>query len=222
MSEPSSLPPAHIRPCGLYFYTLQIVRVLAKLVLSLDAVAVAGREHIPSSGGFIFASNHASYFDPPILAVASTRQMTYLAKIELFANPIFARAIRALGAHPVERGKGDREAFETAIALLHAGHGLVVFPEGTRTLTGKLGKIHAGAAMMALKARVPLVPAYIAGSFAAWPKRGRIRRAPVRVRIGAALPMGDLADDTKSCRVLRARLEEAIRNLELASGARGT
>ncbi|MEK8022859.1 MAG: lysophospholipid acyltransferase family protein [Candidatus Hydrogenedentota bacterium] len=209
------IPPAHDLPHGLYFYCLQIVRLSSRLLLGLGRRAITGREHVPTTGGFILASNHASYFDPPILAVASPRQMTYLAKVELFARPWFARLIRSLGAITVERGKGDRDALALTIALLKAGHGLVVFPEGTRTRTGALGKIHAGAAMMALQARVPLVPAFIRGSFAAWPKSGKIRPAKVYVRIGAPLAMDDLAADAKSCRILRTRLQEAIEKLSL-------
>lgn len=189
------------------------MKALAWLGWKLGATTVTGREHIPARGGFIFASNHASYFDPPALAVASPRQLTYLAKMELFANPAFSAVIRALGAFPVRRGAGDREALEAALAFLRKGHGLVLFPEGTRTLTGELGRLKPGAALMAVKARVPIVPVWIEGTFQAWPKNGSIRLCPVSVRIGAPIPTADLSDRAETFRELTVRLEVSLRAL---------
>jgi 1-acyl-sn-glycerol-3-phosphate acyltransferase len=189
------------------------VKAAARIGWGLGGQTVTGREHIPERGGFILASNHASYFDPPALAVASPRQLTYLAKMELFANPIFASVIRALGAFPVRRGAGDREALAAAIAFLRKGHGLVLFPEGTRTITGELGRLKPGAALMAVKARVPIVPVWIEGTFRAWPKNGSIRRSPVSVRIGESIATVDVPDRAESFRALTVRLEESLRAL---------
>lgn len=210
----SKKPVRSGKPAGLYRIVLALVRLAARFLLHLSPAAVKGREHIPVSGGFILVSNHASLFDPPILAIASPRQMTYIAKIELFTNPLFGWFIRKLGAYPIRRGVGDREAFQTAIDLLDRGHALVVFPEGTRTTTGAMGRIRIGAAMMALAAGVPLIPAYIEGSFAAWPKGGRIRRSPVRVRIGPPIRMNNLENDARGARALTVRLKMALEDLK--------
>lgn len=210
-------PPT--KPRGVYHFTLVLVKIAARIFLKLSARNISGREHIPPSGGFILASNHASHLDPPILAVASPRQMTYLAKIELFSNPLFAKVIGALGAFPIRRGAGDREAFDLAVNLLRQGYALVVFPEGTRTHDGRLQRIRIGAAMMALAAGVPIVPARIEGSFAAWPKGGRIRPARVIVRIGPALKSDDLEQNPRGARALTARLTLALESLGRSSPA---
>jgi 1-acyl-sn-glycerol-3-phosphate acyltransferase len=207
------VPDAPVRPRGLYGFTLIFVKAAARLGWGLGARTVSGREHIPKTGGFIVASNHASLFDPPVIAVASPRQLSYIAKMELFANPIFSAVIRALGAFPVRRGAGDREALAASLAFLRKGHGLVLFPEGTRTLTGELGRLKPGAAMLAVKARVPIVPVWIEGTFQAWPKNGRIRLCPVSVRIGEPIATADLPDRAESFRALTARLEESLRAL---------
>lgn len=202
------------RPRGLYRVILFGVKVLARTFFKLSPSDVPGREHIPETGGFILCSNHASYLDPPLLALASPRQMTYIAKVELFANPAFAWLIHALGARPIRRGTGDRESFELALRLLAEGHGLVIYPEGTRTLTGEMGRLRIGAAMMALKARVPIIPAWIDGSFEVWPKGGKIRPAAIKVRIGPPLKMDDVEDSPKGARALTARLKIALEELK--------
>ncbi len=200
-TEPASpafvVPPPSLKPEGFYGFCHVLVRILARFWLSLSAAQVEGREHIPSSGGFILASNHCSHFDPPILAIASPRPLSYFAKQELFANPIFSAVIRRLGAFPVERGSGDQAALGRAIQLLASGYALVIFPEGTRSRDGKLGRAKLGAALMAVKAKVPILPVFIDGSFHAWSKGGPIRRAPVRVRIGPALHPGHVPDSAR-------------------------
>ncbi len=217
---PVAAPPASESPEGFYAFSLALVKVAARLFLRLGAAQVSGRDRIPAHGGFIFASNHASHFDPPVLAVASPRPLTFLAKIELFRNRLFAGVIRNLGAFPIQRGKGDTRAMETALAFLAAGHALVVFPEGTRTLTGKIGRIRTGAARLSIRAGVPIVPAFIEGTYAAFPKHGKPRPGRVRVRIGEPLRPEGLEDTAADCAKLTARLEESLKTLERA-GSRG-
>lgn len=192
-----TFPPPSLKPEGFYGFCHVIVRIAARFWLSLGAGEVEGRENIPASGGFVIASNHCSFFDPPILAIASPRPLSYFAKQELFANPYFSAVIQKLGAFPVERGSGDQAALARAIQLLTAGYALVIFPEGTRSRDGRLARAKLGAALMAVKANVPILPVFIDGSFQAWPKGGAIRRAPVRVRIGAPLYPDGVPDSAR-------------------------
>lgn len=199
-----TFPPPSLKPEGFYGFCHKIVRIAARVWLSLGAAQVEGREHIPASGGFIIASNHCSHFDPPILAVASPRPLSYFAKQELFSNPLFSALIRRLGAFPVERGSGDQAALGRSIQLLVSGYALVIFPEGTRSRDGRLARAKLGAALMAVKAKVPILPVFIDGSFNAWPKGGPIRRAPVRVRIGPPLHSDGVPDSARGYAALTA------------------
>lgn len=123
----------------------------------------SGVENIPA-GGAIIAANHISLWDPPVVGTAIPRRAHFMAKEELFANPVFGWLISKLGAFPVRRGAADRTAIKTALTLLKNGSILVIFPEGTRSKDGKLGAPEAGLALLALKAGVPVIPAAVIGT----------------------------------------------------------
>lgn len=125
---------------------------------------IIGEENIPTSGGAIIASNHVSLFDPPVVGTAFTRPVHFMAKEELFAIPLLGEIFRKLKAFPVRRATADRTAIRHAINLLENGELLGLFPEGTRSLTGKLGKPETGLAMIALKSGVPIVPTAVIGT----------------------------------------------------------
>lgn len=129
---------------------------------------VFGADHIPSHGGAIIASNHVSLFDPPVVGTAFTRPIHFMAKEELFAIPILRWFFTKLNAFPVRRATADRTAIRHAISLLENGELLGLFPEGTRSLTGKLGKPETGLAMIALKAGVPVIPTAVIGTNKVW------------------------------------------------------
>ena len=141
-----------------------------------------GVERVPREGAFLLISNHASYLDPPLLGCSVPRICHNLAKAELFRVPGLGRLIRAVKAIPIRRGGVDRQAMRRCVELLRSGKVVVLFPEGTRTRNGALQPAHAGAAMIALQAGAPCVPAYIEGTFRAWP-RHRWFPLPAKVRI---------------------------------------
>jgi 1-acyl-sn-glycerol-3-phosphate acyltransferase len=156
------------------------VRFLAILVLrGWFRVRVSGVEHIPTDGPAIVAPNHKNFLDAFFIGVATHRHVHYMAKVELFKGPL-AWLFPRLGAFPVRRGEADREALETARAILRAGGVVVVFPEGTRVEEpDALGSPHHGAARLALETGAPIIPAAITGTSRLWrggmPKARRVQ-----------------------------------------------
>ncbi len=145
-----------------------------------------GREHIPAEGPVIVAANHRSFLDPFVIATMARRPMYYVAKQELFKKPLVAWFLNALGAFPVNRGMADTEMIETARAILARGDIVLIFPEGTRTRPGSLGKPHRGVGRLALETGAPVVPVAVIGTEAV--RRGwRIRPHKVRIRAGRPL-----------------------------------
>ncbi|MEA2455229.1 MAG: glycerol-3-phosphate dehydrogenase [Thermoleophilaceae bacterium] len=144
-----------------------------------------GREHIPA-GGVILAANHRSFLDPFAIGCCNPRPIYFVAKEELFRNPLVGWFLNCMGAFPVRRGKSDEESVETALALLERGQAVVIFPEGTRITSGSLGKPKRGVGRMALQSGAPVVPIAITGSEHArdgW----KIKPVRVHVRFGPAL-----------------------------------
>ncbi|HIU64729.1 MAG TPA: 1-acyl-sn-glycerol-3-phosphate acyltransferase [Candidatus Avacidaminococcus intestinavium] len=133
-------------------------------------VQVIGKENIPLSGPVVIASNHTSLLDPPIIGVSAPRKVYFMAKQELFM-PIIGTILKLLGAFPVKRGSADRTAIKHGIELLNNEQVLVVFPEGTRSKTGQLGKAQPGALMMAAKSNAVIIPTAVQNAHNHfWPK----------------------------------------------------
>ena len=142
-----------------------------------------GREHIPAEGPVIVASNHRSFLDPFVIGTMIRRPMYYVTKKELFAHPVVAWLLSALGAFPVDRGAADGEMIETVRAILARGDVVLIFPEGTRTRPGSLGRPKRGVGRLALETGVPVVPVAVIGTEDA--RRGwRVRPRKVRLRVG--------------------------------------
>lgn len=126
---------------------------------------VMGQEYLPKTGGVIVAVNHTSNYDPILIGLASPRQLAFLAKEELFKNPLLSFCFRYLGAIPLRRGAADIQALKSAIQVLEKQKALLIFPEGTRSKSGELQRARHGVGMLAVRCRVPIVPAYLSGSF---------------------------------------------------------
>lgn len=154
----------------------RLLKFLARIVLVvLRRWEVLGRENLPASGGIILVANHVSYWDPVVVICAFNRKVHFMAKAELFKIPVIGYVIRISGAFPVRRDKSDRSAIRTAVKLLEEGQVVGVFPEGTRSHTGELLKPHLGAAMLASKTGVPMLPIAVSGT------RGVFGKIKVRV-----------------------------------------
>lgn len=119
---------------------------------------IEGWENVPKEEGFIIASNHRSYADPVLLTMPVRKPVTYMAKEELFKNPVFAAFIRSLGAFPVKRGAGDMKVIDDCVEILHSGRNVVIFPEGTRSKENKVGRGKTGVALIAAKSGADVLP----------------------------------------------------------------
>ena len=144
----------------------RVGKVICYLYFKLvHRLTVEGKEHFPKKNGVLLCSNHLSYLDPPLLGVASPRKIRFMAKSELFSIPLFNSLITTLGAFPVKRGLSDKQALRSGIEILNNGEVMGIFPEGTRSKTGKLGPGLAGAGFFALRSNAVVVPCLIAGSY---------------------------------------------------------
>lgn len=189
-----------------YSFLKIVIYIFAKLFLRLE---VTGKENIPQNGPVVIASNHLSLLDPPIIGVAATRKIHFMAKQELFV-PILGSIYRTLGAFPVRRGAADRNAIKYGIDLLLAEKVLAIFPEGTRSKNGQLGKAAPGALMMAGKARAIIVPTAVSGtnlrsSGRLWPK--------VKVKFGK--PIYFLEDESVTKDVITRMTDQLMSEIQL-------
>lgn len=140
----------------------KIFKVLCRIWFGLILrTKVIGAENIPKDGAFILAANHVSNWDPPFLGTFIDREVCYMGKEELFKNPIMAAVCRGLHVFPVKRGAADKTAIKTAIKILKDGKCLGIFPEGTRSKTGKLGKAESGVSLIAAMTKAIIIPAAI-------------------------------------------------------------
>jgi 1-acyl-sn-glycerol-3-phosphate acyltransferase len=125
---------------------------------------VVGRENVPASGGIIVVSNHLNNADSPMIGRAMPRYIVFMAKVEMMRLPVVGALFRWWGAFPVRRGEADLNALRTACRVVNEGNALMMYPEGTRSRTGRLGKAHPGAAMIARRTGAPIVPIAITGT----------------------------------------------------------
>ena len=124
-------------------------------------VEYIGLENIDRKDGFIIAPNHITEFDPLLIAMASKRLFYYIAKCELFQNPLLAKAIVGLNGFPIMRGKGDMRAINYAVELVRRGEVLCIFPEGTRSADGMPHEAKSGVGYIARQAAADVVPTAI-------------------------------------------------------------
>ena len=176
------------------------------------AFSVEGQEHVPESGPVILAPNHVSYLDPVVVGIAVSRRIHFMAKKELFRNPLIGWFLRALQAYPVTRERVDPSTLKRTLSLLAAGHVVLVFPEGTRGDGQALRPAKPGIAVIAARSQAAVVPVFHWGAEQVLPRDGRrMRRAPLRVRFGPPLvfPTGGGAD-REAVEVFCGKLMEVI------------
>ena len=165
--------------------------LLRGFVTVLSGWEVRGRDHVPSSGAVIVASNHISYWDPVLVGSATVRELHYLAKEELFRPPIFGPMIRSFNAIPIRRGTADLSGLKKAADVLRAGRALILFPEGTRARDGELHAARPGIGMLAVATGARIVPAYVEHSNR--PRKWMLRQVKLRVSFAPARTWQELA-----------------------------
>ena len=186
------------------------------ILAAIYTLRATGRKNIPDRGAVMLVSNHLSHLDVLILGILLDRPLNYVARSTLFFFPL-GLFIHSLGAFPIQRDGIGAQGLKETLKRLKSGGIVTLFPEGTRTTDGELGELKAGIALLAAKARVPILPAAIAGSFEAWPKsRSFPVPHPLHVHFGRPIP----ADQIKSLtpEALTALIRERI--LECQSVAR--
>ncbi|MGC1215631.1 MAG: lysophospholipid acyltransferase family protein [Micromonospora sp.] len=184
---------------------------------------VEGLEHIPATGGAIFAGNHLSVADELLLGTVVPRHLAFWAKSEYFTGTgvrgAFSKfVLTGLGAIPVERagGRAALSAFDAAIPVLKAGDLVAVYPEGTRSPDGRLYRGRTGAARLAVAAGVPLIPVGVTGTDKAQPIGTRVPRpgrAEIGIRFGKPLDFTGRPDDRTSLREMTDELMSEIQKL---------
>jgi 1-acyl-sn-glycerol-3-phosphate acyltransferase len=176
---------------------------------------IEGREHLPATGAYVIAPVHRSYVDTPITACISSRRIRYMGKQEVWKYRPIGWFVSALGAFPVNRGTADREALNRCITVLAGGEPLVLFPEGERKDGPLVHPLYDGAAYVAARAGVPIVPVGIGGSAEVMPRHAKfIHPHKVCVVIGAPIHV-DGAADAASRRVSRAAVKAATEQLSV-------
>jgi len=148
----------------------------------LWGLRVEGRENIPPHGAAVVACNHRSLLDPPIVGCTLGREAGFLAKRELFESPLVAALVRSLNSIPIDRSRLSREKMGELADWLDTGRLLVMFPEGTRSKTGELGRPKPGIGVLLARKPVPVIPAWLEGTDS--PFRNLFRRGRMRIVYG--------------------------------------
>ena len=169
-----------------YWLVRWICRVFCMLFFRMRSY---GRENIPSEGPFVLISNHQSYLDPMLCGITSKRRLGFLARKSLFSNWFFGRLISSVGTIPVKLGEADISAMRKVIDLLKQGKGVCLYPEGTRTMDGKITPFKPGFGLLCRRGNAAVVPVVIDGAFECWPRHKKLfSHGSIVISYGKAIP----------------------------------
>ena len=179
-------------PRRLYRWSHRLTRLFFKIMGNLK---VSGVDNIPNEGGVLIVSNHVSLLDPVIVGSAVNREIHFMARSDVFKIPLLGKIITAYNAFPVNRWAPDLGALRRTISLLKAGNAVLMFPEGTRSADGTLGKTNDGACFIAHRANVPTIPVYHSGVQKMLPRgSSRLRRAKLSVSFGEPIDFSEIVE----------------------------
>jgi 1-acyl-sn-glycerol-3-phosphate acyltransferase len=168
----------------LYNFSIKVVWVIMHILFRID---IKGQENIPSDGALI-CPNHYSLLDPVLIAICmSKHKIRFMAKHEVFKNPLANFYLRKVGVYPVKRGEPDINSIKTTLRLLKGNELVGLFPEGTRSKTGELGPANPGVALFAIKSGKPVIPVAITGRYKLFSK--------VKVNYGQPLDLAQYKKD---------------------------
>lgn len=175
----------------MYLLLRGIMRLLVATILGRGLVHVEGLDNVPVTGGALLVGNHVGTIDPPLTgALVDRLDVYYMAKSEHFATRPVRWLFRGFNAFPVVRGSADRTALRHTLELLRGGHIVLVYPEGSRSPDGRLGRPQAGVGFLARHGGVPVIPVAVWGTETVLPRGSkRIRRGHVHVSYGPPVPL---------------------------------
>lgn len=181
------------RPIGHLLWYRFVQMIVATLFAAFGGWRATGRDHIPESGGVLLVSNHLSFLDVFVLGVPLRRPLNYVARSTLFI-PILGPIMRSVGGFPIQRDGMGASGLKETLRRLKNGGIVTLFPEGTRSRDGSFGEIKPGIAVLVTRARVPVVPVGLAGTFEGWPRWQRLPRPhAIRIHYGPPIYPDDLA-----------------------------
>ena len=189
MQNKNNLQKNTLRP-WVYWTMNSLLQILLR---TLFRFKVIGRDNVPANSVVIIAANHLSYVDPVFIGTAlGKRRLRMMAKSEAFKIPFIGSFISVLGAFPVARSVG-RGAIQAAVDMVRGGESLLLFPEGTRSRTGKLGEARSGLGWIIHETRVVVIPVSISGSEHILPVGGKMIKffGKIEVRFGEPIKLED-------------------------------
>ena len=170
----------------LYHFFCTLFTIICRLIFS---TRITGRDRVPRTGPLLLVSNHISLADPPLLGVATPRQVEFMAMVELFRHPFLAWLIRAVGSFPVDRSRVDHTAAREAIRRLRAGRCISIFPEGgirlnDQSVLGGNPQFKPGVETIALLGGAAVMPVIVRGSRKPYDWRNWFRHETMSVTFG--------------------------------------
>ena len=187
------------------------------LTLLFWPIKIKGQKNLNKESSLILAANHVSYLDPIVLGVAVRRKIYFIAKKEVFNIPILGFIIRSLGAIPVDRKKPNPVSIKKTFLVLKKGNILGIFPEGTRSLNGKLLDFNIGLIKIALKTKSPIIPVGINGTFSIYPPKAKLpsffKRKNIYINFGEPIHLDntrekDIIYQKESLLLIKENIEE--------------
>ncbi len=193
--------------------------VLGPIFRTLWSIDTEGTEHVPNEGAAVLASNPPSYLDHFLMPAVIDRPVYFISKAEHFDVPVQSWLFEQWGVIPLARGEGDEDALKKAEGVLEDGSLFGIYPEGTRSLDGRLHKGHTGVARLALKANAPIVPVGMLGTYEALPKGQNLPRlTDVTIRFGEPLAFPELAGEHEDYDTVRKVTDDVMNAIQTLTG----
>lgn len=212
-------------PAGRFLRSCVQTGLLFPVVRFLTPIAIRGRDQLAGlSGPVIVTANHVSHLDTPVVLIGLTRRVRRRLLVAAAKDYFYSSRIKgilvslSLATYPFDRQEGSRHSIAETEAMLEEGWSLLIFPEGTRSPSGELGRVRSGAAVLASKTGVPIVPVYVHGLAKVMPK-GTAAPLPGGVVVDIGEPIR--AEPGESVLNLRERIETALRTLAQQAPAWG-
>ena len=203
-----------------WMLTPEVLRAIGRLLYRLR---LYGQGNVPETGPLIYVCNHQSHFDPPMVGVlVADRPCAFLARASLFHFKPFGWLIGSMNAIPLHREKGSGEALRAAVAELEAGRCVLLFPEGTRSRDGAIGRFKAGFTFLAKRTGATVVPIAVEGAHDVWPRQLRFPHLGgwLALKAGAPIPAEELLAEGADAAVGRVKREIEMMRLELRADLR--